>query len=193
MSTGSHISAATPGISQPASSKPSQSLTAVAWIPGRDIEQGEWAAVGRRLGGLVRCSQWWIGDWVRYGTARWGERYVVAARITGYDVDSLRNMVWIASRFVPARRRDNLTWSHHATLVTLDPAEQDRWLDRAASQSLSVADLRIELRAARHGDCDAQGAGSDARVAGATQTTDDAPVVICPRCGLTIATAVHPE
>jgi hypothetical protein len=190
MSTDSHISAATPGVAQSASSKPSSSLTAVAWIPVRDIEQGEWVAVGRRLGGLVRCSQWWIGDWVRYGSARCGERYVAAARITGYDVDSLRNMVWIASHFVPARRRDNLTWSHHAALVTLDAAEQDRWLDRAVSQRLSVADLRIELRAARRGDRDVEGAGSNAR---ATQTSDDTPVVTCPRCGLTIPIAVHPE
>lgn len=130
---------------------------------------------------------------MRYGSARWGERYVVAARITGYDVDSLRNMVWIASRFVPARRRDNLTWSHHATLVTLDAAEQDRWLDRAVSQSLSVADLRIELRAARRGDCDAEGAGRNARVVSVPQTSDDTPIVTCPRCGLTITTAVQPE
>jgi hypothetical protein len=172
----------TAGVPRSANPKPSTGLNAVAWIPGREIEQSEWAAVGRRLGGIVRCSQWWIGDWVRYGSTRWGERYIVAARITGYDVDSLRNMVWIASRFEPSRRRDNLTWSHHASLATFEPDEQDRWLDRAAAEKLSVADLRVELRAARRSDKNM----SD--VTGGPQAPGKAPVITCPRCGLEIAT-----
>jgi hypothetical protein len=158
-------------------------LQAVAWIPGRDLQHSEWAAVGKRLGGLVRCGQWWIGDWVRYGSARWGERYIVAARITGYDVDSLRNMVWISSRFEPSRRRTDLTWSHHASLATLEPDEQDLWLDRAGAEKLSVADLRIELRSARRSDT---GVSDDDN---GPQIEPKVDVVTCPRCGLEIHSA----
>jgi hypothetical protein len=164
-------------------SKPSP----VAWIPAGEIDYREWASVGRRLGGIGRCSQWWIGDWVRYGSARWGERYAVAARITGYDAHSLRNMVWISSRFGPSRRRDNLTWSHHASVATLEPDAQDEWLDRAVVERLSVSDLRIELRSIRESDT------GDSKSADALEPPETAgPIFItCPQCGLEISTHVE--
>lgn len=124
-------------------------LSKVAWIPQRDLEHTEWLATGRRLGAIGRCSQWWIGDWIRYGSSRWGEKYAEAARVTGYDVASLRNMAWVASRFSLSLRSDKLTWSHHVLLAPLDPDEQRFWLERAANERFSVADLRLELRALR--------------------------------------------
>lgn len=161
-----------PGVARP--------LNVVAWIPSREIERAEWVAVGRRLGGIVRCSQWWIGDWVSYGSARWGEKYTVAARITGYDVRSLRNMVWVASRFEPSRRRDDLTWSHHASVATLEIDKQDRWLERASLQKLSVLDLRVEIRSAR------QGLGGASSTVSRTHGLSWTSVIKCPKCGLEI-------
>src|ERR1044072_8069353 len=73
--------------------------SAVAWHPQQELDRHQWAATGKRLGAIGRCSQWWIGDWIRYGTTRWGERYAQASRITGYDVSSLRNMAWVASQY----------------------------------------------------------------------------------------------
>jgi hypothetical protein len=67
-------------------------LTSVGWLPDAEVQYSYWAAVGRRLGGIARCSQWWLGDWVRYGTGKYGEKYVHASKLTGYDVQSLRNM-----------------------------------------------------------------------------------------------------
>lgn len=153
-------------------------LSKVAWVPQRDLGHSEWLATGRRLGAIGRCSQWWIGDWIRYGTARWGERYVEASRITGYDVATLRNMAWVASQFELSLRSDNLTWSHHVLLAPLEPDEQRHWLARASEERLSVADLRLELRAARN--------GSEKPVAveeEAAETTPEGEVVVCPRCG----------
>lgn len=109
----------------------------------------DWIRTGHRLGAMTRCSQWWLGDWMRYGSGRWGEKYKEAARITGYDVHSLRNIAYVAGRVEVSRRRDNLTWSHHAEVSPLDPDQQDRWLDLAALERMSVSDLRIELRAVR--------------------------------------------
>ncbi len=133
-------------------------------------------ATGRRLGAIGRCSQWWIGDWIRYGTARWGERYAEAARVTGYDVASLRNMAWVASQFDLSLRSDKLTWSHHVLLAPLEPGEQKRWLDHALEERLSVADLRIELRAA-------QGAKPAVSSGAKVEPTDEASVTVCPHCG----------
>src|ERR1044072_3326935 len=127
---------------------------AVSWKPKRNLARPEWLVVGGRLGGISRCNQWWLGDWVRYGTEKWGEKYTRAAKITGYDPRSLANMASISAAFDSSRRRDDLTWSHHVTVAGLPEEEQERWLDRAAAENLSVADLRTELRAAPKRDGD---------------------------------------
>ena len=149
-------------------------MSSVAWTPTRDIAYEEWLLTGRRLGEVSRCSQWWLGDWIRYGTTRYGEKYVLAARLTRYDVSSLRNMAYVASRFDVSRRRDELSWSHHAEVAALDAAEQDRWLDYAVARRLSVADLRVELRAARK----AQHADAAVEATNSEESSE-----ICPMCG----------
>jgi len=123
-------------------------LSRVVWTHPDGMDYPEWIAAGRRLGVIGRGSQWWIGDWLLFGTARFGERYVEASRVTGYDPKSLRNMRYVASRVPVSLRRDNLRWSHHALLAALEPEEQEIWLDRAVNSRLSVADLRGELRTA---------------------------------------------
>jgi len=140
------------------------------------MDHPRWVAVGRRLGGISRSSQWWLGDWLRYGTAKWGEKYVEASRITGYDVRSLANMATLAACFEISRRRDNLSWSHHAVVAALHPAEQDRWLDMAAAERLSVADLRIELRSVERRRVAQERAYAE-------RAAQDVTDFICPRCG----------
>lgn len=161
-----------------AGKRSSAAISKVAWIPQPDLDQAEWLSTGRRLGTIGRCSQWWIGDWIRYGTSRWGEKYAEAARITGYDVASLRNMAWVASQFDLSLRSDRLSWSHHVLLAPLESEEKRYWLDRARAERLSVADLRLELRTAR-------GAIDDApvQVGAGNAPSDDSAVVVCPHCG----------
>ena len=126
--------------------RPGPVLRQTSWSPGRDLEINEWVRQGSRLGALGRACNWWLGDWVRYGNARYGERYETATRTTGYEIQSLMNMAYVASRFEPSRRRETLSWSHHAELAALDPEEQELWLDRAEAEKLSVLALRIERK-----------------------------------------------
>jgi hypothetical protein len=147
-------------------------------MPQGELEHGEWIAAGRRLGAIGRCSQWWIGDWIRYGNSKWGEKYAEAARVTGYDVASLRNMAWVAARFDLSLRSDTLTWSHHVLLAPLEADEQRRWLERANQERLSVADLRIELRSRREGEPPA--AAEEAPAEGGAA---EVGVTVCPQCG----------
>lgn len=155
----------------------SSALSKIAWAPQHDLDHADWLATGRRLGTIGRCSQWWIGDWVRYGTARWGEKYAEAARVTGYDVASLRNMAWVASRFDLSLRNDKLSWSHHVLLAPLEPEEQGKWLRRASEVRLSVADLRLELRALRQRESE-----PSPNVAAVGRDSGD-EVAVCPHCG----------
>lgn len=161
-------------------------LTPVAWIPEFDMDIREWSQAGQRLGVMNRCSPWWLGDWIRYGNTRFGEKYSLAAKITHYDPQTLMNMVYVASHFDEiSRRREILSWSHHEAVASLDPEIQDRWLDEAAKHKMSVADLRHELRSQKndHKDEDASDLGTKSDPG--SEGGDESPNVnvICPNCG----------
>jgi hypothetical protein len=164
-----------------------QGASAIAWTPNHELDAHEWAAAGHRIGTVGRCIQWLLGDWIAYGNTKFGERYARASKITGYDPQTLMNMVYVASRFPISRRRENLSWSHHEAVASFDPDEQGRWLDEASKHRWSVSDLRIMLRAARK----ERAAGGDERSPGTADASDvrklgeKAPgaAVTCPRCG----------
>jgi hypothetical protein len=120
-------------------------LSPTAWRPTGEMAYEEWLRVGGRLGVAGRSVGWWLGDWLRYGTARYGTKYTAALRVTGYDRQTLMNMVYVATRFEVSRRRENLSWSHHAELAGLEVCEQERWLERAIADRFSVRELRLEL------------------------------------------------
>lgn len=117
-----------------------------SWTPRRVLNLEEWLLQGKRLGAIGKGAAWWIGDWVNYGNAKFGEKYGRAARITRYDVQSLMNMAYVASRFEISRRREKLSWSHHSELAPYPVDDQDRWLRFTEEKCLSVHSLRSELR-----------------------------------------------
>lgn len=159
------------------------SLSTVTWEPRDGMPFSDWVEQGRRLGLMGRSAGWWVGDWLNYGNTVYGERYVRAARITGYDVRTLMNMTWVASRFESSRRREGLSWSHHAEVAALPPEQQDRLLARAEANRLSVRDLRDEVRRERRA---AKALGKEpAAVVGPAPEHDeaDAEDLVCPECG----------
>jgi hypothetical protein len=166
-------------------------LSRTAWSHPEGMDYPEWIAAGRRLGVVGRGSQWWIGDWLLFGTAKFGEGYVEASRVTGYDPKSLRNMRYVASRFPVSLRRDNLQWSHHALLAALESEEQATWLDRAVADRLSVADLRSEMRTAMRSEyapaeTAEHPATEEALVATEEASLEVTAVVVCPNCGANV-------
>jgi hypothetical protein len=161
---------------QESARRAANAVSSVAWIPQGDLAESEWLATGGRLGSIGRGSQWWLGDWVRHGANRWGDRFTEAARATGYDRATLRMMAWIASQIDASRRNENLTWDHHVQVASLEPAEQEYWLKRAEEERFTVADLKLELRARRQGEHGAAPAkGADA--------ARDGGGAVCPNCG----------
>lgn len=121
-------------------------LSSVGWLAHTALTLDEWRTSGARLGAAGRSSNWWIGDWVRYGLGRYGQRYELASGITGYDCQTLMNFAYVSSRFDISRRRETLSWSHHAELAALEQDDQEQWLDRAVLEGLSVRDLRARVR-----------------------------------------------
>jgi hypothetical protein len=108
-----------------------------------------WRALGMRIAVHSSASAWWLGDWLIYGQAKYGRRYKDAIAATGLDYQTLRNYAVVARRFDMSRRRDTLTFHHHAELCALPNDEQDAWLDLAGAHGWSRNELRRRLRPAR--------------------------------------------
>ncbi|MFD3523433.1 hypothetical protein [Streptomyces sp. NPDC058653] len=60
---------------------------------------------------------------------------------------TLRNYAWVGRRFEHHRRRDTLSFAHHAEVTRLSPPEQDLWLGKAEAQKWSRNELRRAVRA----------------------------------------------
>ncbi len=118
----------------------------LALQPGIEFER--WRKIGVQVGTLADASAWWIGDWLIFGQRAFPDRYRSAIEATGFSYQTLRNYAWVAGQFPVYRRRDNLSFGHHAEVASLDEEHQEIWLVRAASRGWSRNVLRNELRAA---------------------------------------------
>jgi hypothetical protein len=119
---------------------------------GLDLPAGlafdRWQAIGRKIGDVADASTWWLADWAAYGEGNYGEKYRQAIRVTGFGYQTLRNYVWVARRFDASRRRDDLSFAHHAEVAALEESEREEWLDRAQQNNWSRNELRAQLKRA---------------------------------------------
>lgn len=102
----------------------------------------DWLGCGEFINRAKGAVHFWIGDWLNIGEKKWGEKYLQAIKETGYDYQTLRNDKWIASKVDFSRRRDNLTFSHHAEVAEMEPEEQDRLLTYAEENKLDSKAFR---------------------------------------------------
>jgi hypothetical protein len=115
--------------------------------PGMSFE--EWSTLGSRLGHVSSASAWALGDWLLFGQRSFGRRYRTALLETNLDYQTLRNYAWVAGSFEPSRRRDALSFQHHAELASVPEAEQELWLRRAETEHWSRNELRRRLSSQR--------------------------------------------
>ena len=143
----------------------------------QNLPERSWEQIGTNLRELVNSSAWWLADWLIYGEATYGwRRYKEAIERTGLDYQTLRNYAWVARRFEHHRRRDNLSFAHHAEVTRLSPPEQDYWLRKAEQQKWSRNELRRAVRAslAVQSDTTELTPGSDAEQQGVPQLAKSA-------------------
>src|SRR5262245_56619143 len=151
-------------------------MTAVAWAPNTELDCAQWIQHGERLGAIGRGIAWWIGDWVNYGNTKYGEKYSRAAKITGYDAQTLMNMEYVAPNFAPDRRRASRPCSHQPEGAALTTEEQDELLAHAEQRKRSVRGLRDEVRA--------RGRRTPSR----EKKPDAQTPIVCPNCGCQLNT-----
>lgn len=112
----------------------------------RGVGFNKWESIGRQLLSVTESATWWIADWIAYGELTFQDRYREAVQRTSLNYQTLRNYVWVARRFDLSRRRDNLSFGHHAEVAALDRPEQDYWLRKAEELTWSRNQLRSEVR-----------------------------------------------
>lgn len=92
-----------------------------------------WEAYGYWLACVEKAVHWLLGDWCNYGEAAYGEKYAQALDSSVFAYQTIANDAWVCSRIPISRRRENLSFGHHAEVAALDVAEQDHWLELAAT------------------------------------------------------------
>jgi hypothetical protein len=105
-----------------------------------------WERAGEQISRIVSSSAWCLGDWIVVGQSRFTDRYKQVIDAVGLDYQTVRNYAWVARRFEMSRRRDTLSFQHHAEVASLPPEEQDYWLDHAEKDGWSRNRLRQEIR-----------------------------------------------
>jgi hypothetical protein len=121
--------------------------TALTLPPGLPLV--EWRHLGRQIFVIADSSAWWLGDWLIYGRNHYPDRYKRALAETSFDYQTLRNYAWVAGKFHPSRRRDKLSFQHHAEVAGMSVSEQDQWLTRAEQGRWTRSELRKQIRASR--------------------------------------------
>ena len=88
--------------------------------------------------------QFWWGDLLNHAEAALGEQY--AQLVDEKAARTLSNYAWVASKIEPARRRERLSWSHHAEVAVFEPTTQDDWLKQAEEGQWTRAKLRAAIK-----------------------------------------------
>jgi hypothetical protein len=113
----------------------------------RQLPFQAWLSIGSQLSAVANSSAWCLGDWLAYGETAYNGRYRDAIEHTSLDYQTLRNYAWVARSFELSRRRDTLSFGHHAEVAALPEVEQDFWLRKAEELDWSRNQLRREVRA----------------------------------------------
>jgi len=72
--------------------------------------------------------------------------YSQALERTEYEEQTLKGFRYVADKVETLRRRNNLEFGHHREVAPLTPEEQDKWLDIAEEEGLSVHHLRNKIK-----------------------------------------------
>ena len=106
-----------------------------------------WLEDGRRLGERTERDRWALGDWVVHGEREYGDLAAAATEIN-VAAKTLSNLASVARKIETSRRREVLSWSHHAEIASLPVDVGDALLDRAEAEGWSHAVMREKARAA---------------------------------------------
>ena len=82
-----------------------------------------------------------MGDWWRFGEQEYGER-ASQALDSEFSFQTWMNASWVAGQIETSRRREVLSWGHHAEVAALPPAQQKKLLDEAKANEWTRRERR---------------------------------------------------
>jgi hypothetical protein len=138
----------------------------------------EWQTTGKKLFRLRQWCHFAIGDWLLYGEQYYDEQFAQAIDESEYSYFTLMHDKRVASCFEYCRRRQYLSWSHHAAVVSLPADLQDKLLDRAEKNNWSREELREAVQKLKgtqlsHRERGSLTAPSEQKTASAETTQDE--------------------
>lgn len=125
-------------------------LTDLALDFTTSITYEEWESVGKHLFSVGNSWQWWVGDWLNYGEAKFGETYKQAIDITGKSESSLQSVKSVSAEFEAGRRR-KLSWTHHLEASYLGKENQEKLLEKAEKEGMPTSWVRKEVKLIKSG------------------------------------------
>lgn len=111
-----------------------------------DMPYDRWEFLGQKLRAFEGSVMWWLGDWLNYGEAAYGEKYSQALDTTEYSYETLRQAARVAKALPVCSRLHTLSWSHHQEVAGLEPSTQDAILDKAVQHGMTRKELREFVR-----------------------------------------------
>lgn len=108
-----------------------------------------WGEILVTVARIYRGSPWAVGDALNYGDIHYGETYAQWSNDTGLSPERLANLKWVAGRFPMYKRREALSFEHHAAVANLfaeDPSLAEELLEQAEAEHLSSKELAYAVR-----------------------------------------------
>jgi hypothetical protein len=121
-------------------------ITLVSWTPpAKEIPLKQWQAAGRELGRAGSAVRWWLADWWAFGEHAYGERTAALAEsCIDMKVQTLMNYARVARAVETYRRREVLSFSHHAevtqpSIQSFIAPRSSGWMTRLAISVSAIA------------------------------------------------------
>jgi len=118
--------------------------TSLIVTPGTKYE--EWVQIGKTLQGISRAIGWWLGDWIRFGEAEYGEKYTQAIDATGLDYGYLNNLVYVCNAIDFSCRHEKLSFTIHAEVASVEPDIRNKLLDTAEKKEWHTREMREAVK-----------------------------------------------
>ena len=108
-----------------------------------EVEFDKWLIQMKNYNQMTSALPWWRGDLYLYGRINYGE--TIASGIFDpliWDVKTWQNNASVCSRVAISRRRETLSYTHHAEVAYLDPEDQEKYLQIAEDLGLTTRQLK---------------------------------------------------
>lgn len=116
-------------------------------ILSQDLSWDEWSELWARVQGLHRSAPYWVGDVLILAQDKFPDIWSQA--LDKHNSESYSNAMRVCRKVPFARRRAELSFSHHREVAALPEDEQTSWLEQAVANDWKVRDLAEEIRKAR--------------------------------------------